>query len=51
MTQRAPVTLGRRGLGHLRGLGRMLVYRNQFHITATYATYLAGVIGAAVGPV
>ena len=31
-------------------VGSMLVYRNQFHITATYASYLSGVIGAAIGP-
>jgi hypothetical protein len=32
-------------------VGRMLVYRNQFHISATYAAYLSGVIRAAIEPV
>jgi SGNH domain (fused to AT3 domains) len=31
-------------------IGRMLVYRNQFHITATYAAFLSGAVRAAIGP-
>lgn len=32
-------------------IGNMLVYRNQFHITATYGVFLAGAIRAAIGKV
>jgi hypothetical protein len=31
-------------------IGRMLVYRNRFHITATYAAFLSGAVRAAIGP-
>jgi hypothetical protein len=31
-------------------VGRTLVYRNQFHISATYAAFLAGAVRSAIGP-
>jgi hypothetical protein len=31
-------------------VGSMLVYRNRFHVTATYATFLAGAVRMAIGP-
>lgn len=32
-------------------VGETLVYRNKFHISATYAAYLSGVVRLAIGPV
>jgi len=32
-------------------VGRTLVYRNQYHISATYAEFLAGAVRSAIGPV